>query len=41
MAYTAEKLYQKRYTISQEDLRPYFPEAQVVQGLFNVVNRLF
>nr|WP_304986189.1 hypothetical protein [Coxiella-like endosymbiont] len=27
--------------MSQEDLRPYFPEAQVVQGLFNVVNRLF
>ncbi|WP_100622512.1 M3 family metallopeptidase [Candidatus Coxiella mudrowiae] len=41
IAYTAEKLCQQRYAISQEDLRPYFPEAQVVQGLFNVVNRLF
>ncbi|AJC50166.1 oligopeptidase A [Coxiella endosymbiont of Amblyomma americanum] len=41
VAYVSEKLYQKKYTFSQEDLRPYFPEAQVIQGLFNIVNRLF
>lgn len=41
IAYASEKLCQKKYSISQEDLRPYFPEVQVVQGLFNVVNRLF
>ncbi len=41
LAYYSEKLKQSRYSISDEDLRPYFPENKVVAGLFEVVNRLF
>ena len=41
IAYASEKLRQQQYDISQEDLRPYFPEPQVIQGLFEIVNRLF
>lgn len=41
IAYYSEKLRQHRYDISQEDLRPYFPENQVLQGLFSIVNILF
>jgi oligopeptidase A len=41
IAYYSEKLSQDRYAISQEDLRPYFPEDQVLQGLFTIVNKLF
>ena len=41
LAYYSEKLKQKRYSISDEELRPYFPEQTVVNGLFEVVNRLF
>lgn len=39
--YYSEKLRQHRYDISQEDLRPYFPEDRVVNGLFAIVNKLF
>ena len=39
--YYSEKLKQKRFAFSQEDLRPYFPADQVVGGLFSVVNRLY
>lgn len=41
VAYYSEKLKQQRYAISDEQLRPYFPEQQVVTGLFNVVQTLF
>lgn len=41
VTYFAEKLRQQRYSISQEELRPYFPEDKVVMGLFSVVNRLY
>ena len=41
LAYYSEKLKQNRYTISDEELRPYFPKDKVVSGLFEVVNRLF
>ncbi len=41
IAYYSEKLQKHRYHISQEDLRPYFPENQVLEGLFKVVNKLF
>ena len=37
--YYSEKLRQKEFDFSQEDLRPYFPANQVVEGLFSVVNR--
>ena len=41
IAYYSEKLQQARYRISQEDLRPYFPETRVVPGMFSVVERLY
>jgi oligopeptidase A len=39
--YYSEKLRQERYDFSEEDLRPYFPEPQVVGGMFDVVRRLY
>jgi len=39
--YYSEKLRQDRYAFSEEDLRPYFPEPQVLAGLFEVVRRLY
>ena len=39
--YAAEKLRQHRYDLSQEDLKPYFPEHQVIEGLFAIVKRLY
>ncbi len=41
LSYYSEKLRQAKYAISQEDLKPYFPEERVVDGLFEVVNRLY
>jgi oligopeptidase A len=41
LSYYSELLKQQRYTISDEVLRPYFPEHKVVEGLFSVVKRLF
>ncbi|WP_371187361.1 oligopeptidase A [Thalassotalea maritima] len=41
LAYYSEKLKQARYAISDEDLRPYFPEDKVIAGLFTVVERLY
>jgi len=41
LPYYAEKLKQERYAISDEALRPYFPEDKIVKGLFEVVRRLF
>ncbi len=41
IAYYSEKLRQQRYNITQEELKPYFPENRVVSGLFEVVRRLF
>ncbi|KHT62476.1 oligopeptidase A [Photobacterium gaetbulicola] len=40
-AFYAEKLKQHRYSISDEQLRPYFPEQKVVAGLFEVLKRVF
>lgn len=39
--YYTEKLCQDKYAISQEDLRPYFPEQRVLEGMFGVVSRLY
>ncbi|MEQ3657762.1 MAG: oligopeptidase A [Glaciecola sp.] len=39
--YYGEKLKQEKYSISDEELRPYFPEGRVVKGLFEVVSRLY
>ncbi|MDH3513946.1 MAG: M3 family metallopeptidase [Gammaproteobacteria bacterium] len=41
IAYYSEKLQQAKYRLSQEDLRPYFPETKVVPGMFQVVERLY
>ncbi|MBB3063652.1 M3 family metallopeptidase [Microbulbifer rhizosphaerae] len=41
IAWTAEKLKQQRYAVSQEELRPYFPYGKVLAGLFAVVEKLF
>lgn len=40
-AYYGEKLKQAKYSVSDEELRPYFPEQKVLSGLFQVVSRLF
>jgi oligopeptidase A len=40
-SYYAEKLKQAKYSVSDEELRPYFPEHRVLDGLFTVVSRLF
>ncbi|MFT4938980.1 MAG: oligopeptidase A [Paraglaciecola sp.] len=40
-AYYSEKLKEQKYAISDEALRPYFPEEKVLKGLFEVVNRLY
>jgi oligopeptidase A len=40
-AYFSEKLRQKSYDLSQEDVKPYFPEDRALQGLFQVVHRLY
>ena len=41
IAYYSEKLKQQHYQISDEQLRPYFPEQQVLKGLFEIFNLLF
>ncbi len=41
LAYYSEKLKQAKFSISDEDLRPYFPEDKVIAGLFEVVHRLY
>ncbi|MDC8832376.1 oligopeptidase A [Alteromonas gilva] len=39
--YFSEQLKQQRYSISDEILRPYFPEHRVITGLFSVVEKLY
>ncbi|MCB1789965.1 MAG: oligopeptidase A [Gammaproteobacteria bacterium] len=41
IAYYSEKLRQHRYSITQEEVKPYFPETRVVPGMFEVVGRLY
>ncbi|MEZ8826784.1 oligopeptidase A [Vibrio amylolyticus] len=41
IAYYSEKQKQHLFEISDEDLRPYFPESKAVSGLFEVLNRVF
>lgn len=41
VAYYSEKLRQRDYAISQEELRPYFPAERVMDGMFEVVGKLF
>ncbi len=39
--YYAEKLKQEKYSVSDEELKPYFPEERVLTGLFELVSRLY
>ncbi len=41
LTYYSEKLKQHKYSISDEDLKPYFPEQRVISGMFNIVNKLY
>ncbi|KOO02985.1 oligopeptidase A [Vibrio nereis] len=41
IAYYSEKQKQHLFQISDEELRPYFPEAKAVSGLFEVLKRVF
>ncbi|OOZ41228.1 oligopeptidase A [Solemya pervernicosa gill symbiont] len=39
--YYSEKLRQHKYAVSQEELKPYFPEDRVLKGMFFVIERLY
>ncbi|MDB0324841.1 oligopeptidase A, partial [Acinetobacter baumannii] len=39
--YYSEKLKQQQFNLSQEALKPYFPAPKVIQGLFQIVQRLY
>jgi len=39
--FASERLRQKTYAISQEELKPYFPEHRVLAGLFALAERLY
>jgi oligopeptidase A len=39
--YYSEKLRQHRYSIGQEELKPYFPETRVIPGMFKVIGKVF
>jgi len=41
ITYYSEKLRQHQYAITQEELKPYFPEPVVLAGLFEIVKRLY
>ncbi|KTD76651.1 M3 family metallopeptidase [Legionella waltersii] len=41
VAYLSEKRRQDLFSLSQEELRPYFPQPKVMQGLFAIVKKLY
>ncbi len=41
VGYYSEKLQQHKYAISQEEVKPYFPEDKILSGMFAVVERLY
>lgn len=41
ISYLSEKRRQDLFTLSQEELRPYFPQPKVMQGLFDLVKILY
>jgi len=41
ITFYSERLQQSRYAVSQEELRDYLPLPHVLQGLFEVIERLF
>ncbi len=40
-AYASEKLREQRYAFSEQEVKEYFPEHKVVEGLFRLVQTLF
>ena len=41
VAYAAEKLRERKYALSEEELKPYFPLPAVMAGLFSITERVF
>lgn len=41
LTYASEKLRQAHYSLSQEELRPYFPAPRVLEGLFRIIEKLY
>jgi len=41
VAYASEKLREKRYAFSAQEVKQYFPEHKVVAGLFGLISKLF
>jgi oligopeptidase A len=41
IGFYSEKLRQQRYSITQEEIKPYLPETKVIPGMFAVVKRLY
>lgn len=41
IGYVSEKMRQHLFQLSQETLRPYFPENRVMQGLFSIITKLY
>jgi oligopeptidase A len=41
VTYASEKLREKRYAFSAQEVKQYFPEHKVIDGLFGVISRLF
>jgi oligopeptidase A len=41
LAYYSEKLREERFSVSDAELRPYFPLPHVLEGLFNATQRLY
>ncbi|HAT31497.1 MAG TPA: oligopeptidase A [Janthinobacterium sp.] len=41
MAYASEKLQERRYAFSAQEVKQYFPEHKVIDGLFRLVQTLF
>jgi len=41
MAFASEKLRQKRYAFSDQDVKQYFPEHKVLEGMFRVVETIY
>ncbi|MFH1604644.1 MAG: M3 family metallopeptidase [Pseudomonadota bacterium] len=41
LAYASEKLRSARYDFSDQEVKQYFPEAKVLEGMFRVVEKIF
>lgn len=41
VSYYAEKLKEQKFSVTEEELKPYFPAPRVIDGMFEVVHRLY